>query len=448
MLNSWTEGYSEIPKFHQLEEFVCRPLPNSLPHWEYEVSPPPVDNDVLSLSSAYSVDGVSQILVGIRLGILYPNVVGYGEQSWISVIDSLVVQPMVKVLAPHVDLILQSCRNAGDMGASSTAMESLRPDLLLWLPNGVLGFKGEEKALGLKTAQRELLDKCMNINPLVIGNLPYHLAYASGDGLLTFHAIEFESMSMQTIAGPFSLIGSCSNRANIVRCTVNCFKILRTMASILPYDPVLSLGKVMKNSYRSIMILSNGVSKRTSQFTPDVVKLYDQLLAKSISHLIYPTSVPKISRSGFLTICLEPLGTTQSPTCEKEQKQFLKHILTALQGLHHIGWVHRDIRMTNTIRTISNEWYLIDLEYANEVDKDLPPIKVEYMPPEHQASDESLKTSANVWGRSADIWQVGQLIKIIDSPEARYFKAALTHIDPSRRPTASDALRHAYLSEC
>ena len=101
----------------------------------------------------------------------------------------------------------------------------------------------------------------------------------------------------------------------------------------------------------------------------------------------------------MLTLHLEPLGRRLSPLRETEQKVFLRNILTALQGLHAIGWVHRDIRFTNTIR-VENDWYLIDLELANEVDKDLPPINDDYMPPELRSSTAGDDTSREwkVWG--------------------------------------------------
>jgi hypothetical protein len=69
-----------------------------------------------------------------------------------------------------------------------------------------------------------------------------------------------------------------------------------------------------------------------------------------------------------LKLELVPLGYRVTPL-KDELRKFLDDILRALASLHANGWVHRDIKMKNVVKTLDGQWILIDLEYAMKLRK-------------------------------------------------------------------------------
>ncbi|OWZ15496.1 Crinkler (CRN) [Phytophthora megakarya] len=64
-------------------------------------------------------------------------------------------------------------------------------------------------------------------------------------------------------------------------------------------------------------------------------------------------------------VMLPPRGITVKPENLLELLGALRDVLQALVGLHHLGWVHRDIRWSNVIRQRNGiSWFLIDITKA------------------------------------------------------------------------------------
>jgi len=93
---------------------------------------------------------------------------GDREDSIHGLIDALVLAPM-KIVADGANCNFRWNRNGAD------ATGGLRPDVLLWLPSGVMAFKGEDKALesDLGVARNELLSKLGCFSSAFFGSLPY-----------------------------------------------------------------------------------------------------------------------------------------------------------------------------------------------------------------------------------------------------------------------------------
>ena len=79
--------------------------------------------------------------------------------------------------------------NRNGVDSSGATSNSLRPDVLLWLPSGVQGLKDEDKTFGVNIEQaREDLRKKMNVfSDAFFGSVPYQTAYACS-GVLRFRA--------------------------------------------------------------------------------------------------------------------------------------------------------------------------------------------------------------------------------------------------------------------
>ena len=72
----------------------------------------------------------------------------------------------------------------------------------------------------------------------------------------------------------------------------------------------------------------------------------------------------KDGRDAFKLV-LEPLGVRRNPETADEVFLAVRHVLTALCGMHEKGYVHNDVRSDNIITCNDGaEWYLIDCEYA------------------------------------------------------------------------------------
>ena len=73
---------------------------------------------------------------------------------------------------------------------SGATLKSLQPDVLTWIPSGVLAFKGEDKATAveLDIAVKELFNKWSVFTDTFFGTLCYQICYALGREMLQFCA--------------------------------------------------------------------------------------------------------------------------------------------------------------------------------------------------------------------------------------------------------------------
>jgi serine/threonine protein kinase len=177
----------------------------------------------------------------------------------------------------------------------------------------------------------------------------------------------------------------------------------------LPHEPVYRLGAVFKTESSEITLLSECIRKITRCHTGKMLlELYRILLNDRIPHLIYPLEAARIhGPNKHLCVLLMPIGIGRHPRTSDEIHDAILPVLTALSGLHSRGWVHRDIRWPNILLS-GGEWFLFDLEWADKVDAGLPPSKSAFIPPELRDCEDA------VWGTSADMWQVGQLLDGLD----------------------------------
>jgi hypothetical protein len=168
ILESWGQPLNALPSIADLDMILSTPLPEPIPISPAQLLPDPTpDADVIS----HSEHSASQ-LDAIRFFITCYHHDGTSEASWIPFLDGL-IKGVMSLLARKHSLGLFFDRNTIDF--SRTIKGAGRPDLLCWLPNGMLGFKGEEKAeiSCFDMAADELLGKLAKVDPLFFGNLPY-----------------------------------------------------------------------------------------------------------------------------------------------------------------------------------------------------------------------------------------------------------------------------------
>ncbi len=118
-----------------------------------------------------------------------------------------------------------------------------------------------------------------------------------------------------------------------------------------------------------VTIHGDFVSKRATSFSgPGLEDLYLALLARPVECLARPKKAPKVRRAS-LTVEIQPVGFFRNPG--EQMKYAARSVLTALDGLHKIEWVYRDVRATKVMEVSGDGWYLMDLEWAQRVGQPL-----------------------------------------------------------------------------
>ena len=446
IMDAWTKELSGLPKPdpRKLKALVETALPTPIPTLDYAtaLSDEP-ETDVLKTTD----DGKVQLragLEGLRASILDQKRHGNSEDTLHAIVENLILAPM-HMLASHMRISLRMNRNSVD--GSGATLKSLRPDVLTWLPSGVLAFKGEEKATAeeLDVATQELSTKLSAFTDTFFGSLHYQLCYALGGEMLQFCAIirkengEHELFKL-TDATDLSTV---RGRSLCVRYVVNITRLLVAMQRSFPDGNAISLGSTVSTQTSDVFILSDHVIKKAKRFTGQKVltEIYDLLeQSRGVEGLIRVHKRPKPARHHF-TVYLEPVGFCGKLPCNLTQlKRAGQRILGALQFLHAHSMVHRDLRPSN-IMFADGDWYLVDLECANVANAELGA----YCPSESWLPPEISGTNCT-WTCACDMWQFGKLVELwgnLDSDGQAYVRV-MSEINPSERLSAEASIRHPF----
>ena len=445
--NGWSNGVFDdvLPTTEtDLRNAVQKELPVALPAasqtWVSGADVP--CQDVVLAREEASAIVLSSDLESIRSAIFDGAYVGTTEDATHGPIDALIARPIAK-LCLRCGCAVQTNRNGTD--SSGATLKNLRPDLLLWLPSGILAFKGEDKAFGvpIQNAREDLRIKMNVFSDTFFGTLPYQLAYACAGSQVEFVAFMrtntqrprevqlTNSVDLSTVLG----------RSLCVRYAINIARLLVALNQANPGGNVVRLGQTVTTATSRILIGGEYVTKKTKYYTAEgvIAALYNTIRSSRIPHLVYPTAEP-IFRAGVLTVNLQPVGFCDvRPESVEECKKACRELLTALHLLHHYNYVHRDIRQVNVMRA-SGSWYMIDLEWADYNDSEPGDYHPALQPPE-------FTTAGFRWTSSADMWQFGILLQSwdqLDEPGHNLVRL-LTNSAPEQRPSAADTLRHAFL---
>ncbi|XP_024530679.1 uncharacterized protein LOC9646722 [Selaginella moellendorffii] len=146
---------------------------------------------------------------------------------------------------------------------------------------------------------------------------------------------------------------------------------------------------------------------------------------KKGSHLFYPR-----------------LSYAAKPRNGPELVEALLDTIKALEHLHKLGWMHRDVRWPNIRRSFdTGTWWLIDLDDAA--------MSPQLSAPKHLAAAShapELSLGSGEHGKEVDIWSLGYLIRSWQSehfirPDLDTLSRILMQTDPAARGTLDDARR-------
>ena len=375
--------------------------------------------------------------------------IGDNEDSIHSIVDDLILRPM-KLLGAAMNCSFRFNRNGSD--STGATVKNLRPDVLAWLPSGVLAFKGEDKASAaeINIARNELQSKLNCFTDTFFGQVPYQICYAAGGDLLEFVAIDRIANAggrptIRSIAPQIDL-SSIKGRSLCVRYAVNIARVLVSLQTAFPEGSVIRLGHTVNTANSVVTIFGEWVVKKTRAFTDAEVlrNLYSEIGRSQVDCLCSPQADLEISRGGMLTARIGPVGFCgKRPVNTIETKAAGRRLLEALQWLHQNGWVHRDIRPAN-VMFADGSWYLMDLEWANTVNSPMG----EYNPNTGQTPPEVAESKDGIWTTACDMWQFGKLLSLWNhlDEDGRQYLTTQARADPSGRLSASDSLAHRFFA--
>jgi hypothetical protein len=261
----------------ELQNVVQAALPKPLPS---SVQPTTLDTPVDDVLSFTGGDATITPDLGIIQSSIYAiSKFGDNEDSIHSLVDALVLTPM-KAVADRANCSFQWNRNGAD--SSGATVKNLRPDVLVWLPSGVLVFKGEDKAHASDRilARQELMSKLNCFSDAFFGSVPYQICYAVGGNYLEFVVIARGggNATMTDLTSPVDL-STVRGRSLCVRYAVNIARVLVSLQKSYPEGNVLKLGARIKTASSDVYILGAFVKKKTSAHSGETVltELYSQI---------------------------------------------------------------------------------------------------------------------------------------------------------------------------
>lgn len=445
--DQWSRRLETVPSPEALGEIVTKALPAFLPSRVTLTAGhdfPAVDVVKTVMDEDYSVT-LAPELEYIRSAILALVFHGTTEDCTHTAVETLILNT-ITMLCQFRGCHIQRNRNGVD--SSGATLANLRPDVLVWLPSGVLAFKGEDKAFGVDIveARKDLTEKMALFSDAFFGEIPYQLAYACAGSKLEYWALvrtRDPRRSQPLQLTPQIDLATINGRSLCVRYAVNIARVLVSLHEKYPRGNAVRLGSTIKTSTSSVFIEGTKVIKKTSRYTgPQVVELYKRIISnQGVTNLINPVEIPRIGRGGELTVKLEPVGfCPDSPPSIQQAKSAGLSILKAIRWLHDNGFVHRDIRPSNILRS-DGRWILTDLEWASFANQPLADYNPRLLPPECEGIDQT-------WSEASDMWQFGKLLELwgkLDE-QGNALVRNLTSDDPNDRLSAEDCMRHEFFS--
>lgn len=441
IMDAWCHKLQVVPTAEEVSNVVQAALPMPLP------SPHPVsaldrpEEDVILVKDTETV--IIPELGRLRDSIYTLPKIGNNEDSVHSLVDALILIPM-QLLGRRMKCNLRMNRNGSD--SSGATIQNLRPDVLVWLPSGVLAFKGEDKASEseIHLARNELCSKLSCFADAFFGRVPYQICYAAGGSMLEFFLISRCSSGRPALVSLFKPIDldTVNGRSLCVRCALNITRILVSLQENFPEGSVVRLGDTITTQNSLVSIFGEYVIKKTRAFTEadTIQSLYSQIQSSTVPGIISPESFG-VNR-GSLTVQISPVGFCgKIPQSAIEVQIAGRRLLEALQWLHGHGWVHRDIRSANGMFA-EGEWFLMDLEWANTSDSPIG----NYNPNPDQTPPELIEMEDVAWTLACDMWQFGKLLQLwghLDEHGLRYV-ATQIQADPTRRLSATESLDHSF----
>jgi hypothetical protein len=130
----------------------------------------------------------------------------------------------------------------------------------------------------------------------------------------------------------------------------------------------LSLLVTDLTNVRELRFSSDSLTKKYLLKSSDELDLLEQFYQKcaGVTFLEKGKRVSNIRNMFSRTFELRPVGRPVNILTELELKTAIRCIVTALHGIHSLGWTFNDIRWSNVI-SVGDDFFLIDSEFARPI---------------------------------------------------------------------------------
>lgn len=360
------EGTLELDQV-TLSELLKTPLAQSIPIDEASYTHLLTQASCSEFSKVFTVadeTGSCDVLDTRFSEMLFNSSLAVGSEDMVhSLIDSCLLHPLETLLqfAGVNEVTFQ--RNEAALCNFSSHTSGVRPDVYLW-GEAFLLLVGEEKRSGTdrSAATKDLESKLDGWSPTLMGRTSFLVGFTACGPSLCFYAYN-DKIAPLAITQSFDL-STKDARVAFVPVLFQLARLLRYQWSL---KPAQRWGLLLPHKRPRTTIVF-GMDKVVIEFTAgqQIRELLTLLLTQSVPYLIRPM---KISRK-HLKAEFVPLGVTPvRPTTPEACSGLLRCLLTALAGLHGLGWCHNDIRWPNVISHITkpNHWILIDLDHATKI---------------------------------------------------------------------------------
>jgi hypothetical protein len=248
--------------------------------------------------------------------------------------------------------------NKADRSNSTTG--DGRPDECVYIKD-FLAFKAEHELAAIDVAIAELTEKLQSYNEMDYGRHICFLPMVAAGGVeLEFGLIDVRTHAYQHIRRLD--VRNRQDRCDCLVLAINVFRLLRTMAPVIPARANPQWGSKRGND--KIIFVNNVVRKRITGGETCPEDLYRLLASGSV-----PRSVQVRRTRHHLEV--SPVGWCISPEgyeirTKQELWMAISHVLEALIYLHDRGFVHRDVRWSNVIqvKSATPSYCIIDFELA------------------------------------------------------------------------------------
>jgi serine/threonine protein kinase len=219
-----------------------------------------------------------------------------------------------------------------------------------------------------------------NWNAVTYGSLNYTFGFACAGG--TFILSALSPYGKLVDISKFFDLQSPSHRFELLLCIINLARVIRSISFRIPTGNIMLYRPIQKQNGTIIELRDSEIFKRIPVSSLEVEERFEFLrdLYSSMQHHDIPHVIRcmKIEISGkkrgaekYIDMHFLPHGCEVLPSSLKSFITAIRCVLLALEGLHKIGYAHRDIRWPNILRVTDQNWILIDFENSIKGNIDL-----------------------------------------------------------------------------
>jgi serine/threonine protein kinase len=299
-------------------------------------------------------------------------------------------------------------------------------------------------------------------NGLIMHGLPYLPAYTVCGTAMRFYLIMPDSTNALKVVPVdtfhFDLLNAV-DRARVIRRAMNMASVFRILKdySFRLHEPTTQV-KRDDNDTRLLQVIrlqahvdfyldrveKFPLGKNGGKLAPEEVYIAAAAVYRAIGIDVSITT--ERDNPDNEKVIYRPVLSQTLPLTMKQLRWALECILRFLVEFHTAGFVHRDIRFPNVLRTASGSWALVDFEMSAASDTISPRMERGHLPPESRTDDSTYSTAGDIWqvSRMVKTWSEVKKLGITDKSLLTLLNEMAAE-EADKRPSAAAALNRLRL---